>query len=294
MEGATTGIGDEHHVQPKVVSITQATELGTCYTVGEVAALASWVHGHGMWLHLDGARLANAAAHFDVELGAFGAPAGVDVLSFGGTKNGAMGAEAVVVFRPQPETALPFIRKQSMQLASKMRFVAAQFVALLSDDLWKRNAQHANQMAVRLAGHVADIHGVEVVHNVEANAVFATVPGEVVRELQLRVPLPCLGRVDRSRALDVRVRHHRGGRRRVRPGGRQGDGRGTAALAAGPASRAQGVEYQPATSTTMLVSPAALNTSKAPEEERVAATMSARTAPAGGSRSEVVGRVPPG
>jgi threonine aldolase len=185
---AVTGVGDEHHVQPRVVSITQATELGTCYTVDEVAALAGWAHEQGMALHLDGARLANAAAHFGVELGAFGAAAGVDVLSFGGTKNGAMGAEAVVVFRPATETYLPFIRKQSMQLASKMRFVAAQFVALLSDDLWKRNARHANQMALRLAAQVADIHGVEVVHAVEANAVFASLPGAVARELQAEFP----------------------------------------------------------------------------------------------------------
>ncbi len=188
VDGARAGVGDEHHVQPKVVSITQATEMGTCYTVEEVAALARWVHERGMRLHLDGARLANAAAFLGVELGAFGAAAGVDVLSFGGTKNGAMGAEAVVVFRPDAETALPFIRKQSMQLASKMRFVAAQFVALLSDDLWRRNALHANRMAVRLAGHVADIHGVEVVQAVEANAVFASLPGEVARELQLEFP----------------------------------------------------------------------------------------------------------
>jgi threonine aldolase len=183
-ETAMTGVGDEHQVQPKVVSVTQASELGTCYTVEEVAALAEWAHQRGLRLHLDGARLANAVAHFDVELGAFGSAAGVDVLSFGGTKNGAMGAEAVVVFAPASETALPFIRKQSMQLASKMRFVAAQFVALLSDDLWKRNARHANEMALRLAGHVADIHGVEVTQAVEGNAVFASLPGEVARELQ--------------------------------------------------------------------------------------------------------------
>ena len=189
VEAAMTGIGDEHHVQPKVVSITQSTEVGTCYSVEEIAALADWAHERGMWLHLDGARLSNAAAFLDVELGAFGArPPESTCSSFGGTKNGAMGAEAVVVFRPAPETHLPFIRKQSMQLASKMRFVAAQFIALLSDDLWKRNARHANEMAVRLAGRVADIHGVEIVHPVEANGVFASLPGEVARELQQSSP----------------------------------------------------------------------------------------------------------
>jgi threonine aldolase len=187
-ETAMTGVGDEHHVQPKVLSITQATELGTCYSVEEVAALAEWAHARDLSLHVDGARLANAAAHFDVALGAFGSAAGVDVLSFGGTKNGAMGAEAVVVFRPATDTHLPFIRKQSMQLASKMRFVAAQFVALLSDDLWKRNARHANEMALRLAAQVADIHGVEVTQAVDSNAVFASLPGAVARELQREFP----------------------------------------------------------------------------------------------------------
>ncbi len=179
-ERAMTGVGDEHHVQPRVVSITQSTELGTCYLVDEVAELASWAHERDLWLHLDGARLANAAASLDVGLGAFGQDAGVDVLSFGGTKNGAMGAEAVIVFRPADETFLPFIRKQSMQLASKMRFLAAQFVALLSDGLWRENARHANAMAARLAARVADLDGVTIAYPVEANAVFAILPGPVL------------------------------------------------------------------------------------------------------------------
>jgi threonine aldolase len=184
VERAVTGVGDEHRVQAKVVSITQSTEVGTCYRVDEVAALAEWAHGRGMWLHLDGARLSNAAAHFEVGLGAFGPGAGVDVLSYGGTKNGAMAAEAVVSFHPAEGSPLRYIRKQSMQLASKMRFVSAQFAALLSDDLWRANAAHANSMAKRLAEGVSAIPGVTVVYPVEANGVFASLPPGVAEALQ--------------------------------------------------------------------------------------------------------------
>jgi threonine aldolase len=188
VEAAAVGTGDEHHVQPRVVSITQSTEVGTCYRVEEVEALGRWAHDRGMWLHLDGARLSNAAASLGVGLGAFGADAGVDVLSLGATKNGAMGAEAVVSFRSDEESSLRYIRKQSMQLASKMRFVSAQFAALLSDDLWRTNAAHANAMARRLADGVAVIDGVEVAYPVEANAVFASIPPDVTEALQERYP----------------------------------------------------------------------------------------------------------
>jgi threonine aldolase len=184
VEGAMTGIGDEHRVQAKVVSITQSTEVGTCYRVEEVAALAEWAHGRGMWLHLDGARLSNAATHLGVGLGAFGPGAGVDVLSYGGTKNGAMAAEAVVSFGTAGDSPLRYIRKQSMQLASKMRFVSAQFVALLSDDLWRANASHANSMATRLAEGVRTIPGVTLAYPVEANGVFAILPPGVTEILQ--------------------------------------------------------------------------------------------------------------
>jgi threonine aldolase len=187
VQGAAIGTGDEHHVQPRVVSITQSTEVGTCYRVEEVRALADWAHGRGMGLHLDGARLSNAAAWLGVGLGAFGSAAGVDVLSFGGTKNGAMGAEAVVSFLPSG-TPLRYIRKQSMQLASKMRFVAAQFDALLSGDLWRVNALHANLMARRLADGVARIPGVTLIHPVESNAVFAQLPPAVTEALQKTFP----------------------------------------------------------------------------------------------------------
>jgi threonine aldolase len=188
VEAAATGRGNEHHVQPRVVSITQSTELGTCYRPEEVSAIASWVHRHGMFLHLDGARLSNAAAFLEVDLGDFGRDCGVDVLSFGGTKNGAMGADAVVVLRTEYAWALPYIRKQSLQLASKMRFISAQFVALLTDDLWRRNAEAANAMAQRLADGVSKVPGVTVSHPVQSNAVFATLPSEVTEKLQLDYP----------------------------------------------------------------------------------------------------------
>jgi threonine aldolase len=188
LEPAVTGVGDQHRVQPRVVSISQSTELGTCYTRAEVAAIGEWAHDRGLLLHVDGARLSNAAASLGCGLGDLGAPVGVDVLSFGLTKNGAMGAEAVVVLRPDGASVLPFLRKQAMQLASKMRFVAAQVVALLTDDLWRRNALQANAMATRLAEAAGALPGVEVVQPVEANAVFATLPDGVTGALQADFP----------------------------------------------------------------------------------------------------------
>jgi threonine aldolase len=188
VERAAGGVGDQHHVQPRVVSITQSTETGTCYQVEEIEALASWAHERRMLLHLDGARLANAAAALDVGLGDFGSGAGVDVLSFGGTKNGAMGAEAVVTFLGAAGDTLPFIRKQSMQLASKMRFVAAQFVALLTDGLWRENASHANAMAARLGDEVSRIPGVRLAYPVQANGVFPILPPTVTATVQKQYP----------------------------------------------------------------------------------------------------------
>ena len=188
VDSAITGIGDEHHVQARVVSITQSTEVGTVYSVDEIAALADWAHAHAMYLHLDGARIANAAASLGVDFGAFGQAAGVDVVSFGGTKNGALSAEAVITFRPEADTGLRFIRKQSMQLSSKMRFVAAQFVALLTDDLWLRNATHANAMALRLGVAASAVPGVELAYPVQANGVFAVLPPAVTQALQAEYP----------------------------------------------------------------------------------------------------------
>lgn len=182
------GIGDEHHVQPRVLSLTQSTELGTRYPLAAVRELADWAHGRGLAVHMDGARLANAAAGLGVSLGEASAGCGVDVLSFGGTKNGAMGAEAVVLLRPDLAPGFRFRRKQGMQLASKMRYAAAQFVALLTDDLWRRNAEQANRTAARLATAVAGVPAVKVTRPVEANAVFAVIPPEAVAPLQAAYP----------------------------------------------------------------------------------------------------------
>jgi threonine aldolase len=169
-----TGVGDEHRVQPRVVSISQASERGTVYTPDEVTALAEVAHAHGLLLHVDGARLANAAAALGVPARALTTDAGVDVVTLGLTKTGALLAEAVVFLRPELAEEFAFARKQGMQLVSKMRFVGAQVEALLRGGLWLELAAHANAMARDLAGSVADL--VDVVHPVEANAVFVRVP----------------------------------------------------------------------------------------------------------------------
>jgi threonine aldolase len=178
--------GDEHAVQPRVVSITQSTELGTVYSIDEIVELAELAHEEGLLLHVDGARLANAAAALDVPLRALTTDAGVDAVSFGGTKNGLLAGEAIILLRPALAEAMPYLRKQSMQLASKMRFLAAQFEALLTDDLWRRPAGHANAMAARLAAAVEGIGGVTITQPVQANAVFAVIPPEAARRLQER------------------------------------------------------------------------------------------------------------
>ena len=178
------GIGFEHHSQPRVVSITQATELGTVYTLDEIRKIASYVHANDMLLHMDGARIANAAVSLGVSLKETSRDAGVDVLSFGGTKNGAMYGEAILFFTPGLTDAIKYIRKQSLQLASKMRYVAAQFDALLTDDLWKRNARHANRMARILAEKAGMIPGIRISRPVEANGVFAIIPERLVEPLK--------------------------------------------------------------------------------------------------------------
>lgn len=179
-----TGLGDQHHPQPRVVTITQASELGTCYTPEEIRAIAELAHGHGLYLHLDGARLANAAAGLGCDLRELTTDAGVDMLSLGGTKNGALSAEAVVALRPGLAEDFRFLRKQGMQLASKMRFVSAQLVALLSDGLWRTNAEHANAMAQRLAEGVRNLPGVRIEYPVQANAIFATLAPAHISKLQ--------------------------------------------------------------------------------------------------------------
>jgi threonine aldolase len=178
--------GDEHAAQPRVVSITQSTELGTVYSVGEIAALADQAHAHGMYLHVDGARLANAAEALDLPFAALITNTGVDAVSFGGTKTGLLMGEAVVLLRPELGAGIEYVRKQSMQLASKMRFLAAQFDALLSEDRWLRAAENANAMARRLATALAGVPGVHVTQRVEANAVFAILPPAVTAQLQER------------------------------------------------------------------------------------------------------------
>ena len=178
--------GDEHAVQPRVISITQSSELGTVYSAQEVRDLADLAHEEGLLLHMDGARLANAAAALDLPLRAFTTDVGVDAVSLGGTKNGLMMGEAVVLLRPGLGDDGRFLRKQSMQLASKMRFLAAQFDALLSEDRWLRAARHANAMAQRLAAAVTGIPGVRLTQAVQANGVFAVLPPGAAEQLQQR------------------------------------------------------------------------------------------------------------
>ncbi len=180
------GFGDVHHAQPLVVTVTESSEVGTVYSVQELASLCSHAHSLQMRVHLDGARLANAAAALDVPLRALTTDAGVDVVSLGGTKNGMLFGEAIVVLDPQATTGIDYLRKSGMQLASKMRFVSAQLVALFEDDLWLTSARHANAMARRLHEAVASLPGVQVTRAVEANAVFAVLPEGVADRLRER------------------------------------------------------------------------------------------------------------
>jgi threonine aldolase len=184
VEPRIRGLGDQHHVQPRVISISQSTELGTVYTPGEIRALADLAHRHGLYLHMDGARISNAAAALGLPLRAITTDCGVDVLSFGGTKIGLMMGEAVIVFEPALAPDFKFLRKQGMQLASKMRFVAAQFEALLTDDLWLKNARHANAMAALLAREVSSIPRVRITRPTQANGVFASLPAELIPRMQ--------------------------------------------------------------------------------------------------------------
>ena len=178
------GIDFEHHVQPRVVSITQATELGTVYTIDEIREIASYTHKHGMLLHMDGARISNAAVSLGCGFYEMTGGAGVDVLSFGGTKNGMIYGEAIIFFNQALCEDFKYRRKQGMQLASKMRFIAAQFSAFLENDLWKINASNANRMAQKLYEAVRGIPGVEMTRRVESNAVFAKVPAHIIPALQ--------------------------------------------------------------------------------------------------------------
>lgn len=178
------GFGDAHSVQPAAVSIAQATEYGTVYSPDEIRRISAFARGHGLKLHMDGARLANAAAHLGVSLREISGDAGVDVLSFGGTKNGLICGEAVVFFDSDLAQNFEYRRMQGMQLSSKMRFIAAQFDALFTDDLWLRSATHANAMASRLASGIAALDGCNITQRVQANEVFAIVPREHISALR--------------------------------------------------------------------------------------------------------------
>src|SRR5579872_1696256 len=180
------GIGDQHHVQVRVISITQSTEMGTVYRPEEVRALAEFAHKRGMFLHMDGARIANAAACLGQTLRQATRDLGVDVLSFGGTKNGTLGGEAVVFFNPALASDFLYLRKQGMQLASKMRFIAVQFETLLTNDLWRRSAEHANRMARVLEAEIRKIAQVRIVWKVEANGVFAQIPRHAIDKIKER------------------------------------------------------------------------------------------------------------
>lgn len=178
------GFGFQHHSQPKVISIAQPTELGTLYTLNEIKALADLAHQYNMYLHIDGARFANAAVALRCTFKQMTTDLGVDALSFGGTKNGLMIGEAVVLLNPKLNEDFLYRRKQAMQLCSKMRFIAAQFKAYFTDDLWKRNAEHSNAMARQLYNAIKDEKGLNVVYPVQANGVFVRLPREVWTRLQ--------------------------------------------------------------------------------------------------------------
>ncbi|MFT4231260.1 MAG: beta-eliminating lyase-related protein [Leucobacter sp.] len=184
------GRGNPHRAEPGIVSISQSTELGTCYTAAEIRALAEHAHERGLLLHVDGSRLGNAAAHLGVPLAALTGEVGIDLLSLGGTKNGLLGAEAVVVLRPGSAPGLPHLRKVDLQLSSKMRFLSAQLLALYEGDLWLRSARHANAMAARLAAGLEELgrmhQGVGIAQPVESNAVFAVLPAAVAERAQQR------------------------------------------------------------------------------------------------------------
>jgi threonine aldolase len=179
-----TGIGVEHHSQPKVISISQVTEFGTVYTVDELKRISDFAHLNEMYLHVDGARLANAACSLGLGLKEITADVGVDILSFGGTKNGLMFGEVLIIFNSELASNFKYLRKQGMQLASKMRYISAQFAAYLSNDLWLRNAKHSNEMAKLLKDKLEDLDFVNITQKVDANAIFAKIPKSIIKQIQ--------------------------------------------------------------------------------------------------------------
>lgn len=178
------GFGFEHHAQPKVISITQSTEMGTLYTAEEIKILADYAHKNSMLLHMDGARISNASVALDLPFRTFTTDAGVDILSFGGTKNGMMFGEAVCFLKPGLSNEFKYLRKQGMQLASKMRFISAQYIAFFRNDLWKKCASHSNAMAQLLYQKVKDIQSINITQKVQANGVFVILPVGVVEKVR--------------------------------------------------------------------------------------------------------------
>jgi threonine aldolase len=178
------GIDFEHHSQPKVISITQSTEMGTVYTVDEINGIATFAHARGMLLHMDGARLANAAVSLNLPFKAFTTDVGVDVLSFGGTKNGMMSGESVCFLKSGLANDFKYIRKQGMQLASKMRFISAQYIGYFRNDLWKKCASNSNAMARMLADQLKLIPEVQVTQEVQSNGVFVIMPADVAEKMR--------------------------------------------------------------------------------------------------------------
>ena len=184
VEPLLNSIGFQHHAQPKVISISQVTEMGTIYTQKEVKDLADFAHKNDMYLHMDGARIANAAVSLNTDFRSITVDAGVDVLSFGGTKNGLMFGEVVIFFGKEKARDFEYLRKQGMQLHSKMRYIAAQFHRYLTDNLWKKNAQHANNMAILLAEKLNQFPQLKLTQEVKANGIFCIMPPELIPQLQ--------------------------------------------------------------------------------------------------------------
>ena len=180
------GFGFEHHSQPKAISISQPTELGTLYTLEEIKALADLAHSYDMYLHVDGARLANAAVALGCTFKEMTTDLGVDALSFGGTKNGLLMGESCVLLNPALDVDMKYRRKQMTQLASKMRFMAAQFICYIESGIWRRNAEHSNRMAQLLRSEVEKVEGVKIMYPVQVNSVFAQLPTDVWHRLQER------------------------------------------------------------------------------------------------------------
>jgi len=184
VEAFLGSIGFQHHAQPKVISISQVTEMGTIYTQKEVKDMADFAHKNDMYFHMDGARIANAAVSLDTDFRSITVDAGVDVLSFGGTKNGLMFGEVVIFFGKEKAKDFEYLRKQGMQLHSKMRYIAAQFDRFLTDNLWEKNAQHANNMAILLAEKLIQFPQLKLTQEVKANGIFCIMPPELIPQLQ--------------------------------------------------------------------------------------------------------------